>query len=89
MATVTTKTGKTHEVEWHGVSTMTGTLYFLIMVKDESAGELIAEFDNAQSTQTLTFDDGHGSTESFEWYTSFASLNRDHNGNVQIGLKRT
>lgn len=85
--TLTLATGASYKALWCGISGISGTLFF-DLVSERTAAQIIADFDNPEATQRITYDDGL--TEStYEGYTKLESYGRGNEPQVvRLGMGR-
>lgn len=86
MQTIKTAAGVEHLVNWCGVSTLDGMLYF-DMDDTRPAAEIVAEFSIPESLATITYTDGV-TTLTYLGFTKLIMFNQRQGQCVRIGLAK-
>lgn len=86
MQIIKTAAGVEHSVDWCGVSTLDGVLYFDFN-DERSAAEIVFEFSNADNTAEITYTDGV-STLVYIGFTKLVMFSRRQGQCVRIGLAK-
>ena len=86
MQTITTSTGAKHVVNWCGVSTLDGMLYF-DMIDSRAPAEIVSEFSDANALARITYSDGVGRLL-YVGFNRTALFSRGGDGCVRMGLAK-
>ena len=86
MQTITTSTGAEHVVDWCGVSTLDGMLYF-DMIDSRAPAEIVSEFSDANALARITYSDGVA-TLVYVGFNRMALFSRRSGGCVRVGLAK-
>ena len=86
MQTIKMAAGVEHSVDWCGVSTLDGVLYFDFN-DERSAAEIVFEFSNADNMAEITYTDGV-STLVYIGFTKLVMFSRRQGQCVRIGLAK-